>query len=250
MSGRGPNGYFSQKGNKDLYQAAQDMGIDSNKYYEEDSGSQGEFDYKGFEKDVLRAYNNNYDVRRTIEAAKLSGYKGAEDLSDGIDSLERLNAASAFMRDVHDEHIGGKFGWSRDAHGVTDYMVNRDRDIITDDINGLKEQLLDQALGEAKPDDNIDPDKPVEYSDRAGGANARLEAAANNPDSLYYNDPGRYHDKNNESVSRNDDAKDATRSFFDQTKFNLAQGLNLQEDIAGNLQRAATATYLPTKFNK
>lgn len=127
---------------KTMQAYAKNAGIDVDKYQEADRGSQGNYDYDGLEEELTRNYNNNYDMRRSSEAARLAGYEGADDLSVGIGSMENLHSTSRFMRDVHDDNLEGKYK----ASGVTDYLVNQDRDKLMDSFQ-------QSAVDDTKPED-------------------------------------------------------------------------------------------------
>ena len=227
--GRGPS---PENNNKTLWMLANQMGIDTDKYYEDDNGSQGYFDRDALKQDIENAYSNDYDVRRSLEAASLAG----EDVPTSIGSIEDAFAAHEFLQNTHSEHLnrGGNFSSNSDYAGVTDYWVNEDRSVLkngfSDDLNGLKDSLLEQALGKKK-EKEANNNQPIEPSARLGGARQRLRDASNNPVNLY--------SKNNNNVSRTDEQADATRHFFDEEKISFAEGLNLQNDIFNNLQNAA-----------
>ena len=133
---------------------AEKAGIDHDKYQEEDRGSQGNYDWDGLKEELTRNYNNNYDMRRSSEAARLSGYEGADDLSVGIGSMQNLHSTSSFMRDVHNDNLEGKYK----ASGVTDYFVNQDRDKLT-------ESFQQSTVDDTKPEDEAAADiERQEYS--------------------------------------------------------------------------------------
>lgn len=65
--------YFQKR--QKTFELAEHMGIDKNDYNHTNSG-RGQFadnkgDFSQLEEDVARAYANDYDVRRSLEAAKL-----------------------------------------------------------------------------------------------------------------------------------------------------------------------------------
>ena len=80
--------------------------------------------------DVLAALSNDYDYRRSIEAASMAGNKKAKNLSEGIDSLSDAYDAHRFMKKTHRNRMGngGAYDGANDQAGVTDYWVRKDRD--------------------------------------------------------------------------------------------------------------------------
>ena len=232
---------FSHKNNKQLYELANMVGVSSDDYWEEDTGSQGAFDQKGFTEAVEKAFSNDYSTRRALEAAHLAG----EDVPKNIGSIEDAYAAHKWMKAQHGG--GGKYSSDADRANIAHKWVNKDREAFTDDLNGQMESLLDSALGEERAkEEEQDPEGPVQLSDRLANSRERLETAATDPGGLYgsdlYDDEARF-DSNNQEVYKNDDQKDGARNFFDNAKISFAQGLNLQEDVFNNLTNAAnTAT--------
>ena len=105
--GKGTTG-FSHKNNEHLYQLGAILGVDSSPFQEEDTGSQGHFDTEGFTEAVENAAANNYDFRRSLEAANLAGEKG---LPKGIGSIEDAYAVHKWMKDQHGG--GGKYSSRR-----------------------------------------------------------------------------------------------------------------------------------------
>ena len=216
------NPYKQEKLAKEL---GEQFNINRDDFQEADRGSQGNFDHDGFNSAIASAMANDYDTRRAMEAARLSGdYDGPSGISD-IGEAYKVNS---FMRDTHEENGGGRFSSANDYAGVANHYVDKDRDIVMSSIEGMKDQLLNQALGDKEAETE---EKPYVRSDRLQGAVDRLSTAANNPTSLY--------DKNNNNASAsNDQAKGAQNFFFDAKK-NLAQGMNLQQKNIDNLSNAA-----------
>lgn len=220
------------KNQKRQHELASFVGVNRDDFYEEDTGSQGAFLEDDFNDAVERAYSNNYDVRRSIEAARLSG---ADGVPKHITNIEDAYAAHKFMRDTHKNELGGDGHYMnlRDAAAITRHWVDRDRDNFTTDLNGQMENMLDEALGSQNDKDTESEEEgEVVYSDKLRGSKERLAAAARTPSSLY--------SENNGQVSTNNDQKDGTKHFFDEKKLGLAQGLNLQDAVYDNLTNAAS----------
>lgn len=109
---------------------AKEMGIDLDQFQEADRGSQGNFDYDALRDAMLAKDNNNYSTRRSIEAAKLAGYEGADALSNSASNMEEFYKTRAFMQGIHENSLGntGKYSYGgNDAAGVTKYLVDQDR---------------------------------------------------------------------------------------------------------------------------
>ena len=99
------------------------------------------------EKAVVAKMNQDYDVRRSLEAASLAGNKKAQKIGS-IDNIESALAAEKFMKKTHKNRmdLGGKYSSISDTTGVTDYWVNKDRDkqnsmfATKDDLSALDQQ--------------------------------------------------------------------------------------------------------------
>ena len=218
------NPYKQQKLAKEL---GANFDINRDDFQEADRGSQGNFDSKGYNQAIADAMANDYDTRRAMEAARLSGdYDGPS----GISNMGEAYKVNNFMKDTHEANGGGRFSSANDYAGVANHYVDKDRDNVMSDIEGIKNQLLDQALGQKEEE----KEEPYERSDRLSGAVNRLEAAANDPVSLY--------DRNNDDAPKSNDQEKAAGDFFFNSKKNLAQGLNLQQSTFDNLTNAANFT--------
>lgn len=186
--------------------------------------------------DVAKAAMNDYDTRRTIEAAAMSGKKKAQKIAKkGFSNLDDVTKANNMFEKMHDRRgNGGDFSSAKDYAGLTHSMVQRDREKQTagyedkftqsSDLNALKEKMMAQATAKAA--------RPIEPSDRMAAVEDRLKGAASNtPPGLYAN--------NNESASKADDQKDAARSFLDGYKFDVTKGAGLKHDIETSVSNAA-----------
>ena len=200
--GRGPGPGIHNDRNKDIYAMAADLGINSGDYQEEDTGSQGHFDSKGFEKAVMNAAANDYDYRRATEAAILAGQ---EDVPNSFQSVDDTRDIYNWMKDQHDG--GGKFSSAQDYANITNRLVKEDRATITDRIDELSTQMLDQA--KEKKEAKTTNKGPVVMSDRL--KNAR---------------------------NFDTDQEEATQSMANQYKLDLSTGLNLQINDKSNISNA------------
>ena len=184
------------------------------------------------------AARNDYDLRRTLEAAAMSG-KGKADkiLKKGFNNLDDVAKAMNFSEKAAKRHgQGGDFSSNSDYMGLTRSMVERDRAkqtaaydktyAKTTDLNDLKDKLMAEATDKAAGS------APIEPSDRMAAVEERLEGAAGNrPPSLF--------DKDNAQPAKTDDQKDAARNFLDDYKLDVAKGANIKSDIETGVSNAA-----------
>ena len=184
------------------------------------------------------AMTNNYDVRRSLEAADMAGNKKAEKiLSGGMNSIEQAYKAHKFMKKTHTNRLeaGGDYGSTNDPMNVSNYWVNKDREKMlkplaqTEDLNKLKDKLLEEALGDKNA--QVDASDPAEPSDRLAQAHARIGAAANDPSSLY--------EKNNQNAARTNDQADGARNFLIDYTGDVSKGAGLRDDIKSNIGNAS-----------
>ena len=199
------------------------------------------------EKDLIDAARNDYDLRRTVEAAAMSGKKKAIKLQKkGFKSIDDITNWGNFSEKAAKRHgQGGAFDSASDYMGLTRSMVERDREkqtaaydkayAKTTDLNDLKDKLMAEATEKAAKAE------PIEPSDRMAAVEERLENAAgggNTPPSLF--------DKVNANPAKTDDQKDAARSFLGQYKTDVHEAAGLKQDLetsVGNAARRVTDVY-------
>ena len=226
---------------KQARKMADQFGVDESKYNMTSVGGRpGEHQERGdmydFRDDIAQAASNDYDVRRTLEAATMAGNKKAENIG-GINNIADAYQAHKFMKKTHHKRMGngGSFHGNNDQLGVTNYWVNKDREKFasrfasTDDLNSLKEKLQEQAAGDREA--MRDAANPIEPSDRLAQAQSRLATAHHDPGSLY--------DKNNADVPVADDQKDAADNFLWDYKVDVTRGARLREDMETNVSNAS-----------
>ena len=189
-----------------------------------------------FDAELANRASNDYDVRRSLEAATMAGNKKAEKIG-GISGIADAYAAHKFMKKTHHKRMeqGGSFHGDNDQLGVTNYWVEKDRDKMlssyatTDDLNALKKKLQKQAAGDAAA--QADASNPVEPSERLAQAQARIGEAASDPSSLY--------NKNNSDAPVANDQKDAARNFLFDYGSDVRKGARLRNDIQTNIANAS-----------
>lgn len=146
--------YFQKR--QKTFELAEHMGIDKNDYNHTNSG-RGQFadnkgDFSQLEEDVARAYANDYDVRRSLEAAKLYAkddeerLKSIEGLPKGISHMGEAYDTYQWMKGIHKDELnnGGKFSSANDYANISDYFVTEDRQTnIYDPMDELSGRLDD-----------------------------------------------------------------------------------------------------------
>ena len=111
-------------------------------------------------RDIAREMSNDYDVRRSLEAAGLAGDKKAAKLSrKGITNYNKVEKAWDYLAKLKKKHVGGggMFG-AENAASLTDAMVNWDRDefkkyndekyATKDELSALEQMKAAQGGGE------------------------------------------------------------------------------------------------------
>ena len=107
---------------------------------------------KDVEKDIAAAMMNDYDTRRTLEAAALAGNKDAKKYAKKGIKSGKVEDAYRTMEKLKKEYVGG--GGMRGAKneaGLTWAAVKDDRSKLTD-------SLLEKALNQNKGNDGKDGD--------------------------------------------------------------------------------------------
>ncbi len=149
--------------NKNESKAAKRYGIDPQDYgFSKANVGIQKKDPRDFSKDVANAAMNDYDTRRTIEAAAMAGKNKAQKYAkEGFNSLEDVTKANNMFRKMHERAgNGGDFSSNSDYAGLTYGQVNRDR-------NKLMESIGDQQDTSDKPKKEDTAPQFRELSDRA-----------------------------------------------------------------------------------
>jgi len=210
---------------REMRSLGEQYGVDYEDYQRDGRGGSGRDDYERFEKDVIAAGSNDYDTRRSIEAAKLAGYEGAADLDNGLNTLQSLQDATDFMRGVHEDELGhtGKFSSINDYANVTNFFVNNDRDMFKQEM----EKSFGDYIEENQPE-TADPlnqqATDIEFSPELQAAQARV--------SEYEKGLGQKNSVYDKSLDGADDAKmqgeghdqrnNAAQNFADAYKLELS----------------------------
>ena len=226
---------------KQARKMADQFGVDESKYNMTSVGGRpGEHQERGdmndFRDAIAQKASNDYDVRRTLEAASMAGNKKAQKIG-GINNIADAYQAHKFMKKTHHKRMenGGSFHGNNDQLGVTNYWIEKDREKMlssyatTDDLNALKKKLQKQAAGDKIAEEEAS--NPVEPSDRLAQAQTRLGTAANNPSALY--------EKNNSDAPVANDQKDAARNCLFEYEDDVKKGASLRNDIQTNIANAS-----------
>lgn len=218
------------KQRKLMRQHAEERGIDMDQYQEQDRGSQGNFDWKGLEKEVMGSYENDYDYRRSTEAAKLSGYEGADELSNGLSNLGEVRKTQDFLRGIHENKLEntGKFSSANDYGNVTNYLVNNERSQFKDEMSKSFSDYMEDNKQPESADDSNQQAKPIEYSPALQAAHSRVSefekgvGGANN--SLQPSVPDGEAETSSDGMQQRNQA---AQSFTDDYKLKLMDDLRL-----------------------
>ena len=103
--------------------------------------------------DIMHAARNDYDLRRTTEAAAMSGKKKAKDLLDrGMNNIGDVANMTNFSRKAAERRGVKNFSSATDYMGLTQSMVERDRRKLNESvdtridagISGLRDELTEK----------------------------------------------------------------------------------------------------------
>jgi opacity protein-like surface antigen len=100
---------------------------------------------------MIEGARNDYDLRRTLEAAAMSGKKKANKILDkGFNSVGDLRNAQNFSEKAARRHgQGGAFDSASDYMGLTQSMVERDRHKFENSMLSKMEEMQ-EGLGEVE----------------------------------------------------------------------------------------------------
>ena len=177
------------KANNEMAEA---YGIDSSQYLTRHGqvrpgGSTTKKSFEQYEKDIANAAANDYDVRRSLEAAKLSGNKKAQKI-ESVSDLSSAYAASKFMKKTHKNRMenGGAYDGASDQAGVTDYWVNKERSkqnaqfATKEDLSALQKQQA-EAVQQAPAEEPYQPSEELVQAKERVQAWEQDEQTSNSP---------------------------------------------------------------------
>ena len=211
--------------------------------WEEDTKSR-----ENYRKDMQEGARNDYDTRRTLEAAAMSGKKKAQKIIDsGFKDISDIRNAQNFMEKAAVRHgQGGDFSSASDYMGLTQSMVERDR--RKQEENLVSKDFLDQKLKDLQKTKRPDgtSNEEIEYtdSDEFAAAKERLESGVyDTSTSMFKNnapaeEPVTAFRKANSSAPASDDRAKATSSYLEQYKQDMIKGGRIEEARSSNLANA------------
>ena len=218
------------KREKAAREMGEQYGVDYKDYRTEGRGTGNhQDDFENFEQAVFNKASNDYDTRRSIEAAKLSGFEGAADLENGLDSLQGLQAATQFMRGIHENELenSGKFSSANDYGNVTNYLVNNDRSQFKDELHKSFGDYVEENQPETA-DPVTQQAKPIEYSPELKAAHSRVSEYEKGPSGannvFEASLPQGEAETTGEGKSQRNEA---AQSFADSFKLDLMKGIKL-----------------------
>ena len=209
---------------------------------------------KAYAGKINRAINNDYDVRRTLEAKALSGDADAREFAEGgIKGISQVNEVHQMLKKDHEARGNNPddFGSQSDYSQMTMAAVDKDRTkqeeklvsktFLDEKLNALKDKFKDEETQAAEQPEYVE-------SDALSAAKKRLAGEGENKsnDSMFKTaapteKPTTAFVKANESVPSLDDQGTAVASYLEQYKKDLAQGAGLKEDKESNISNAISA---------
>ena len=195
--------------------------------------------------ELKEAARNDYDYRRSLEAAAMSGDKKAANLSTK-GKIGGILRGQDHLAKLKKEHVGGGgMGGSKNIMGLTQALVQHDRE--TQEENLVSKDFLDERLNALKDKFKTEvpePEGPVEYDE-----SPEVVAARGRLDSDYYEtsesiyggateEPTTAFRQANDNAPVRDDTSTAVGSYLDQYKKDLIKGGRIGEARTDNLNNA------------
>ena len=212
--------------NKKEKKAAERYGIDLNSYGfnrpDRMNSPYAKRSPKNFQSDIAAAANADYDTRRSIEAAALSGNKKAEKYAEGgFTNLEDVTKANNIFRRMHARNgNGGEFNSQSDYSGLTYDLVKKDREQVN--ARNFKDNYIDKRFG-SRENSNTELEIPSRTSGDASAGDNSIASSINKTNEIDITGTRNAADQNNST-----DQKQAG-SFLDKFKLSLNsdKGLDL-----------------------
>ena len=191
---------------------------------------------ENYSKNMIEGARNDYDLRRTVEAAAMSGKKKAIKLQKkGFKDIDDVRKWQNFSEKAAKRHgQGGDFADASDYMGLTKSMVQRDRRKFSDglatidDMNALRDDLEQQE--EAS---NHQQQQPMEKSDALARAEDRLAEAEQGIGGIYR--------QSNGPAATDSPARDASKAFLydykDKVKEKYGPLTNTEREVSNAAKR-------------
>ena len=194
---------------------------------------------ENYQKNMIEGARNDYDLRRTMEAAAMSGKSKAQKLQQkGFRNVDDVRKWQNFSEKAAKRHgQGGAFDSATDYMGLTNSMVKRDRNKQSEsyrrefasikDMNALRDDL------EAQEEQSQYQNKPLEKSDALARAEDRLAEAESSPGSIY--------GQNNDAAATDNPPADASAKFLydyrDKVKEKYGPLTNTEREVSNAAKR-------------
>jgi hypothetical protein len=208
-------------------------------------------DHEDVNRDIAKAMMNDYDTRRTMEAAAMAGNKDAKKFAKKGIKDGKVFEAYDVMKDLKKKYVGGGgMDGAKNRAGLTFAAVKADRDAQTAsyDKQYASQDMLNNKINELK--DKFKTEKetqaPVEYeeSPELKAAKERLSGGEyNTTDSIYKSstprpEPTTAFRKENEAAPATDDRKKAVGFYLEQYKKDVIAGGRIGQATTNNLSNA------------
>ena len=203
---------------------------------------------KDVKKDIAAAMMNDYDTRRTLEAAAMAGNKDAKKFAKKGIKAGKIQDAYGVMRDLKKEYVGGGgMDGAKNRAGLTYAAVKADRDAQTEayDKQYASKEFLNDKLKKLEEKTKANKAEPEEYteSDEYAAAKERLANRANSSASIFQNAaapeaPTTAFREANAPAKKSDDASRATNSYLEQYKEDVIKGGRIREARSANIHNA------------
>ena len=160
-------------GSKEAKELLERYNVESYRHGRTDRGSE----YRGFDEikqDLSDAMMNDYDTRRTIEAAAMAGNKDAKKFAkNGIEGAKSMLGAHQLMKDLKKEYVGGGgMNGAENRASLTYAAVNADRDALMEDFKGM----IPEVPEDTNTADNVEEKKEIVLSEHMQKAKERVDA--------------------------------------------------------------------------
>ena len=126
---------------KEIMMLGKTLGVDTGQFQEQDDDSQGAYDWEGLYDAVERAGAENYDFRRSTEAANLAG---ANNVPSDFGSADDVYNVHKWMESQH--RGGGQYSSPQDRANITNYWVQEAYDSLADRFDDLPSTPIDDVI--------------------------------------------------------------------------------------------------------
>ena len=142
-------------GEKEAYLNSQSdrYGINDSDYYDDE----GNANDKNKSADIMKAMNNDYDLRSSQQYGKDAGLKGFKDLGNGLGNLHNaVNTHRAVVKHGYEEMGHKNVSSNNDYANITNDLFNKSRDKFAEQFDSKDNMSADSQLNESKKSFNGD----------------------------------------------------------------------------------------------